>query len=104
LPEAWPEARGRNRAADGDEIGLRARVVDLDPMEQRLTLEIRAELWRDGLLVAQEDRLLQENLYFHNEILLMLAHAGFAEVTVRTGYSAREPTANDTMLVFVARR
>jgi SAM-dependent methyltransferase len=104
LPETWPEAGNRKRAADGDEIGLRARVVDLDPMEQRLTLEMRAELWREGRLAAQEDRLLQENLYFRNEILLMLAHAGFADVSVRAGYSAKELTANDTMLVFVARR
>jgi SAM-dependent methyltransferase len=104
LPEAWAEEGTRKRAADGDEIGLRARVVDLDPMEQRLTLEMRAELWREGRLVAQEDRLLQENLYFRNEILLMLANAGFADVSVHAGYSAIEPTANDTMLVFVARR
>jgi SAM-dependent methyltransferase len=104
LPEAWPESGGRKRAADGDEIGLRARVIDLDPMEQRLTLEMRAELWREGRLVAQEDRLLQENLYFRNEILLMLANAGFANVSVHAGYSAMEPTANDTMVVFVARR
>jgi SAM-dependent methyltransferase len=104
LPEAWPEVGDRKRAADGDEIGLRARLVDLDPMEQRMTLEMRAELWREGLLVAQEDRILQENLYFRNEIQLMLGHAGFADVSVRAGYSAREPTANDTMLVFMARR
>ncbi len=103
VPETWPEAGGRKRAADGDEIGLRARMVDLDPMEQRLTLEMRAELWREERLVAQEDRLLRENLYFRNEILLMLANVGFAEVSAHAGYSAIEPTANDTMLVFVAR-
>jgi prepilin-type processing-associated H-X9-DG protein len=73
-------------------------------MEQRLSLEMRAELWREGRLVVQEDRLLQENLYFRNEILLMLANAGFVDGSVRAGYSAQEPTANDTMLVFVARR
>jgi SAM-dependent methyltransferase len=85
LPEAWPEVGGRKCATDGDEIGLRARVVDLDPMEQRLTLEMRAELWREGRLAVQEDRLLQENLYFRNEILLMLANAGFADVSVHSG-------------------
>ena len=104
LPEAWSGAGNRKRAVDGDEIELRTRLVDLDPMEQRQTLEMRAELWREGRLVAQEDRLLQENLYFRNEILLMLAKAGFADVSVRAGYSAQEPTADDTMLVFVARR
>lgn len=80
-------------------------------MEQRLTLEMRAELWREGRLVTHEDRLvthedrlLHENLYFPNEILLMLANAGFADVSVRPGYRARNPTAEDTTLVFIARR
>jgi SAM-dependent methyltransferase len=103
LPETWPGSGNRKRAGDGDEIALRARLVDLDPIEQRQTLEMRAELWREGRLLAQEDRLLQENLYFRNEILLMLGHAGFADVLVHAGYSAKEPTANDTMLVFIAR-
>jgi hypothetical protein len=54
--------------------------------------------------VVQEDRLLQENLYFHNEILLMLANVGFADVSVRAGYSAKKPTAGDTMWIFIAWR
>jgi SAM-dependent methyltransferase len=104
LPEAWPEEGTRKRSASGGEIELRTQLVALDPMEQRQTLEMRAELWHEGRLVAQEDRLLQENLYFHNEILLMLANVGFADVSVRAGYSANKPTADDTMLVFIARR
>jgi hypothetical protein len=35
---------------------------------------------------------------------IMLATAGFVEVSVRAGYSAREPAADDTMLVFIARK
>ena len=104
LPEAWSEAGTRKRTASGDEIELRVRLVDLDPLEQRQTLEMRAGLWSEGRLQAQEDRLLSENLYFRNEILLMLAHAGFSDVSVRAGYSLREPTADDTMLVFIARK
>jgi hypothetical protein len=73
-------------------------------MEQRMTLEMRAELWREGQLVEQEDRLLQENLYFRNEILHMLEHAGFVNSSVQAGYSARNPTPDDTMLVFTARK
>src|SRR5215217_6242492 len=76
LPADWPEVGTRKRTASGEEIELRARLVDLDPLQQRQTLEMRAELWRDGRLVTQEDRLLQENLYFRHEILLMLADAG----------------------------
>ena len=104
LPEVWPETGTRKRAATGDEIELRARLVDLDPIEQSQTLEMRAGLWREGRLVEQEDRLLQENLYFRNEILLMLAHAGFVDVSVRAGYNMSEPAAADTMLIFISRR
>lgn len=104
LPEPWPEEGIRKRTASGDEIELRAQLVDLDPMEQRQTLEMRAELWSEGRLVAQEERLLQENLYFRNEILLLLANAGFTDVSVRAGYNERKPTGDDTMLVFIARR
>jgi SAM-dependent methyltransferase len=104
LPEAWPEAGTRKSAANGDEIELRARVVDLDPLEQRLTLEMHAELWREGRLEGQEDRLLAETLYFRNEIQLLLANAGFAEISVLTAYSGEEPTPNHTFLVFIAQK
>ena len=104
LPEAWPEAGTRKSAANGDEIELRARVVDLDPLEQRLTLEMHAELWREGRLEGQEDRLLAETLYFRNEIQLLLTNAGFAEVPVLTAYRAEEPTPDDTFLVFIAQK
>jgi len=104
LPEAWQEAGTRKRAANGDEIELRARVVNLDPLEQRLTLEMRAELWREGRLEEQEQRLLVETLYFRNEIQLLLLNAGFADVSSLTAYSGEVPTPNDTFLVFKARK
>ena len=104
LPERWPEEGTRKQTANGDEIELRSRVIDLDPMEQRQTLEMRAELWREGRLVDQEERRLQENLYFRNELLLLLANAGFESISVRAGYSADEAVADDTMLVFIAQK
>jgi SAM-dependent methyltransferase len=104
LPEAWGESGTRKRAANGDEIELRGRLVDLDPLEQRVTSEMRALLWRDGQLIAEEQQTIQIMLYFRNEILLMLAHAGFTEVEVRAGYSESPATAADTTVVFVARK
>ena len=103
LPHAWPAGSMRRRAADGDEIELRSRLVALDPLEQTLTRQIRASLWRGEAFVAEEEHNLRENLYFRNEILLLLAQAGFAEAMVRGGYTDAAPTADDTMLVFVAR-
>lgn len=94
----------RRRAANGDEYELSARIVDLDPLEQRLTLQMRAELWRAGQRVAEEEHTLQENLYFRNEVVHLLTQAGFGAITVQGGYSAAPATAEQTMLVFSARK
>ncbi len=104
LPQAWPTTGARRRAANGDELEERVRLVDLDPLEQRLTLEIRAALWQAGQLVAEEEHTLVETLYFRNEILLLLQQAGFGEVTVHCAYTGAAATAEDTWLVFVARK
>ena len=82
---------------------MRSRVVDLDPLEQRLTLQMHAALWREGQQVAEEEYTLQENLYFRNEVLLLLAEAGFGDVAVQGGYAGTPATAEQTMLVFIAR-
>jgi hypothetical protein len=104
LPEPWPEAGDRRLAPDGSEYELKGRTVDLDPLEQRLTLGMRASLRRDGALVAEEEYILQTSLYLRNELLLMLETAGFDRVTVHDGYSGAPATADAAALVFVAER
>jgi SAM-dependent methyltransferase len=104
LPQPWPTRASRRRAANGDEYELRSRLLDLDPLEQRATRQIRAVLWRAGYTVAEEEYTLQESLYFRNEVLGLLAQAGFDDIRVQGGYTGREPTVEQTMLVFVARR
>ena len=104
LPEAWRDSGTRKRSADGDEIELRTRLVDLDPLEQRLTLQMRAALVREGQRFFEEEHTLQTTLYFRNELLLMLAQVGFADIEVRAGYSEAPATAADTTVVFVARK
>ena len=47
---------------------------------------------------------MQEKLYFRNEVLLLLAQAGFGEITVQGGYTAEPATPEQTMLVFSARK
>jgi hypothetical protein len=47
---------------------------------------------------------LQENLYFRNELLMMLEQAGFSDITVNGGYTDTSATAEHTMLVFIARK
>jgi SAM-dependent methyltransferase len=104
LPEELPPPRERRLASDGAEYTLRGRVVDLDPLEQRVTLVMHAERWRDGALDAAEDRTLTINLYFRNELLLMLERAGFADVRVEGDHTGRPATPDDEFLVFVARK
>lgn len=104
LPEAWPETGNRRRTATGDEIELHTRVLALDPLEQRLTRQLRARLWRDGELATEEEHTLEESLYFRNELLVLLARAGFEEVAVRGGYTEVAATAEDLMVTFIARK
>ena len=57
-------------------------MLELDPLEQRMTLEMQGFMWRDGELVAEDEHLLTLTLYFKDEIVLMLERAGFVDVTV----------------------
>jgi SAM-dependent methyltransferase len=106
LPELPPEpgTGERRHAANGDVLELWTGLVDLDPAGQRATRAMRISLWRDDELLEQEEHLLMENLYFRNELLMMLEQAGFTGVTVEAGYSGALATDEDTMVTFVARR
>jgi SAM-dependent methyltransferase len=104
LPRPWRETGDRRATADGTEIELRSRVVDLDPLAQRVTLDLRAFLWREDELLAEEQHELAMTLYFTHELELMLEAAGFVDVEVRAGYEDRPPTADDDFVVFVARK
>ena len=104
LPREWREAGDRRRTVDGDEIELIGRLVALDPLGQRHDLEMRARLWRGETLVAEELGALSENLYFAQEILLLLEATGFEAPAVEAGYTGRSAGPDDATLVFVARR
>lgn len=104
LPSARRPPGERDVGADGAEYELRSREIDLDPLEQRLTMEMQAFMWRDGELVAADEHHLTLTLYFKDEIVLMLERAGFVEVTVRAALTDEEPTAADKFLVYRARR
>jgi SAM-dependent methyltransferase len=104
IPRPWREAGDRRRAADGDEIELITRLVEFDPFRQCQVLEMRARLWHEGQLSREEAWHLAENLYFAQEVLLLLESAGFRDVGVEAAYEDRTATADDGTVVFVARR
>lgn len=104
LPQAWPPSGDRRRAADETEYELRLRLLNLDPLEQLLTLQIRVEQWREGQRLAAEENTLKARLYFKNELLMLLEQAGFGDITVQGDYTEVKATAEHGVLVFVARK
>jgi len=103
IPSDWPTEGDRHRTADGDEIELLNRTLGFDPLEQRRTLEIQARLWHEGRVVGRETYGLTENLYFAQEILLMLGEAGFHDLRVEGGYTGLPATADDGSVIFIGR-
>jgi hypothetical protein len=104
LPEPWPE-EGRHRlAADGSEYVDRFRDLAFDPLEQSFTRAVRLEKWHSGRLVASEEYSLRGDIYFKNEMLLMLEKAGFSEITVLGDYTDQPAGADSEELVFSALR
>ena len=104
LPRPRRPAGERRSGSDGAEYELRSRVLDLDPLEQRMTLEMQAFMWRDGVLLAEDEHQLVLTHYFKDEIVLMLERAGFVDVTVRAALTDAEPAAADDFLVYTARK
>ncbi|MEX1173248.1 MAG: class I SAM-dependent methyltransferase [Chloroflexota bacterium] len=103
LPRPWPEAGDRRRTRDGDEIELRTRLAEHDPILSRHTYEIQARQWRDGAVVATEAYALRENLYFAPELLLLLQLAGFGDVRMEAAYEGRPATPADDTVIVIAR-
>jgi SAM-dependent methyltransferase len=104
LPRPWREEGDRRVAADGTELELRSRLADVDPLAQRVTLEMRASMWRDSELVAEDEHRIVMTMYFTHEVVLMLERTGFVDIQVRGGLSDREPTSDDDFVVFIAKK
>ena len=104
LPEPWPSTGRRKQAENGEEIELLGRLAAFDPLEQVVTRQVQALLWRDGEVVKREEHTLLERLYFRNELLAMLALAGFHDVQVLADYGEAPASADSGILIYVARR
>jgi SAM-dependent methyltransferase len=104
IPRPWAPPGERTLASDGTELELRARVLDLNPLEQTFAMQMHAEQWRDGKLIAEEEHTLKTSLYFKNEIVMMLEQAGFGNISVYGAYTEQAATKENTRLVFAARK
>jgi SAM-dependent methyltransferase len=101
LPQANEAPRNRQRAADGSEYALRSRVVEFDPLEQRVTLIMRVQLWRDDALEAEEEHTLTIGMYFKNELVDLVRQAGFSDVVVEGDHNDAPATPDDDFIVLV---
>jgi SAM-dependent methyltransferase len=104
LPRERRPPGERAVGADGAEYQLLSQLLHLDPLEQRVTLSMRAWMWKHDALVAEDEHELTLTLYFKDEIVLMLERAGFVDVTVKAALTDAEPSGDDDFLVFTARR
>jgi SAM-dependent methyltransferase len=104
LPRAWRDQGDRRPMADGTELELRSRVVEVDPLAQRVAIEMRASHWSGDELLAEELHRIEMTLYFTHELELMLRAAGFVDIDVRGALTDRPPTADDDFVVFVAKK
>jgi SAM-dependent methyltransferase len=98
----WPETGERRTTSDGDEIELIGRLAEVDEDAGVLTREMRARLWRDGKVVAEETGRLTEIGYSATELERMLRDAGFVDVAVSGNYTDRPATPDDRMLTITA--
>lgn len=103
-PRDWPATGERLALSSGEKLELLVRLAHFDPILQRRTLDVRARLWRDDTLVVEEEHQLQENLYFVQELLLLLEVCGFSDIAVEGRYTGMPATPADGTVVVVAHR
>lgn len=103
LPEPWPQEIGKI-PVEGREYELHYRLVAVDPLDQRTVGEMRTLLFKDQQLVADETRTLTSNLYFRNELRLLLAQAGFRIEAEKGDWTDADATADHDVIIYVARK
>ncbi len=103
LPKPWPDGIGIP-PKDGGDSEMHYRVVDLDPLEQRNTGQMRMLQFKDGNLMADNTYTLTINLYFRNELRAMIEKAGFTIVGEEADWTDNAVTEDTDVIVFIARK
>jgi hypothetical protein len=100
LPDEWPASGERQPLADGCELELVARTIEMDPLEDVATRQIRARLWKDGQLLQEEIHTQKVDDYSKHELILMLERAGFPDIKLTGDYreNPRQPTTKRSFL------
>jgi SAM-dependent methyltransferase len=103
LPLDWfpPE---RKPLPNGDELETAVQIFSQDSLEQVSVHKFRARLWRDGEMIKEEIHTMKTECYSKDELLLMLACAGFDDVQVFGDYRAEPASMDHENIIFVARK
>lgn len=104
LPKPWPDSVDKTPPDDGSDYALYYRPTAFDPLEQKITRQMRTVLWRDGMVVMDEEYMLTENLYFRNELVQLVEQAGFKIEAIQGDYLDAVATGEHDVIVFIARK
>lgn len=72
--------------------------------QQRVTLQMRAALWQNGIRTACEEHELCMNQYFLHELRMLLEITGFEIEAITGNYTNHTATADDDVVVLLARK
>jgi SAM-dependent methyltransferase len=103
LPEEFDEG-GWTGTDEGDEYRLRSRVVEFDPLEQRITMEMQGSMRRGDELVVEETRRIVVTSYTAAHLELLLETAGFGDIRMLENWTDETATADTMNITFVARK
>jgi SAM-dependent methyltransferase len=103
LPEDFEEG-GWIGTEEGDEYRLRSRLVDLDPLEQRVTMEMQGSIRRGDEHVVEEVRTIVVAAYTAAHLELLLELAGFGDVQMLDDWTDTPVSRDTANVTFVARK
>lgn len=101
-PSPWSDPGQRESLPDGTELETSTRTVEMDPLENVATRQIRCRLWKDGLMVDEEIYTQKVGDFSKNELVFMLERAGFRDIQVKGSYCDDPATADDPVILFLA--
>ena len=104
LPEPWPEKARIRPIGDGSELEMKIRLYSLNAIEQSVILQMHIAHKRGGEVISEEQSDLRSNMYFKNEMILMLEKAGFQVLPVKGEYTAEDANSRHKNLTFDAQK
>jgi SAM-dependent methyltransferase len=103
-PSSWQVDDQREPLPGGYELEISTRTLEMDPLENVATRQMRCRLWKDGAMVKEEIHTQKVGDFSKNELVLMLERAGFLDIQVNGEYCDQPATADDPVILFLAKK